>query len=217
MDRASAMAARCSLTAAADSWREAHGDKVGAGAREAGGFLRRLHVEGDAGHLEDLRPPGDELVAAGAALVAVAEMGRRAEGDVVGAGLGQRHGIVTRDAGIDADDGARTEDAARRLVGVDDVGGALQMHAVGSEGPRQRRIADNEGGRVAFLRQLDQGTRVLRLEPRRRAGDDEHGCDVRHPQTRRTAALSRRRRPRPRHRAGSSVQRWSRNARCSRR
>ena len=70
------------------------------------GLLGRLDVEGDAGRLEDLRPPGDQLVAPRAGLVAVLEVRRRAEGDVVGAVLRQRHGVVARDAGVDADDAA---------------------------------------------------------------------------------------------------------------
>src|SRR5262249_23405003 len=47
-------------------------------------------------HSKNLRPPGGELVTPRWALVPVLEMGWRPEGDVVGTGLRQRHGIVAR-------------------------------------------------------------------------------------------------------------------------
>ena len=78
-----AIAAGGRRSAAADA------DEVGAGPAQRLGLLARLDVEGDARHLEDLRPPGDQIAAPRAGLVAVLEMRRRAEGDVVGAGLGR--------------------------------------------------------------------------------------------------------------------------------
>ena len=69
--------------------RQSYADEVGARPAQRVGLLAGLDVEGDAGHLEDLRPPGHEIVAPRARLVAVLEMWRSAEGDVVGAGLGR--------------------------------------------------------------------------------------------------------------------------------
>ena len=66
-----------------------------------------LDVEGDARHLEDLGPPGDQVGPPGASLVEIGEVERRAEGDILGAVLGHRHGVVARDAGVHADDAAR--------------------------------------------------------------------------------------------------------------
>ncbi len=63
------------------------------------------NVECDAGNLEQLAPPGDEIALALRGLLAVFDVGRNAEGDVVGAGFANLHCLVTAAAGIGTDDG----------------------------------------------------------------------------------------------------------------
>jgi hypothetical protein len=138
------------------------------------GLLRRLHVEGDAGRHEDLGPPRHQLIAPGARLVTVLQMRRRTEGNVICARLGERHGVVARDAGVDADDAARADDAAGGLVGSYALRAGLQMHAVGEQGAREGGVARNEGRNAGPLRQLDQRPRVVGFEAGCAARDDEH-------------------------------------------
>ena len=144
----------------------------------------RLDVEDHAGHLEDLRPPGDQLIAPRAALVAVIEMGRRPEGDVVGAGLGQSHSVVAGDADVDADDAAVADDAARLLVGCGEVLAGVEMHAVGTQGAGELGIAGQQRRRIAFLRKVDQRLGGAGVETGPCRGPDQHRGDGRRIQRR---------------------------------
>src|SRR4051794_36250379 len=107
--------------------------EIGARAGQGIGFLWCLDVEGDARRLEDLGPPGDQLVAPQARLVAVLEVGRCAESDVVGSRLRQRHGVVTGDAGVDPDNAAPAQDAPGLLVGGGRISRCAEMHAVSAQ------------------------------------------------------------------------------------
>ena len=91
--------------------------------------------------------------AAGAADLFVEIVAGIAERDIVGAALAQLHGIVPRQADLDADDRLGPEHAARLVVGERIV---LEMHAVGAQQLGVDRIVGDQRGHALGLRQLDQ-------------------------------------------------------------
>ncbi len=140
-----------------------HGDEVGPRAGKRYRLLGGVDVEGDARHLEYLAPPRDQLEPARGGGGAIFDVRRYAEGDVVGAVLGERHGVIARAADVDADDVARAEDVPRLGIAGSDVLAPRQVHAVGTQRARELRVAVDEGGDFLALRQFDQ--RPGRLQP----------------------------------------------------
>jgi hypothetical protein len=155
-----------------------HGNKIGAGPAQGFGLVRVFHVEGDARHLENLSPPRDQLVAAHARLVAFLQAGRCGEGNVVGAGFGKAHGVVARDARIDADDAAGTERVARLRVGRRDAGRRCQVHAIGAQSVREVPVVGEECGGVGALGHVDERLGAAGIEGGAGTGHDQRDRDV---------------------------------------
>ena len=137
----------------------AQGDEVGAGSGQRDGVGAVVDVEGDAGDFENLAPPSDQLEPARRGGGAVLDVRRDAEGDVVGALLGEGHGIVARATDIDADDVARAEDLARLAEACGDIVAPRQVHAVGAQRAGELRVRLDERGDILALRQLDERAR----------------------------------------------------------
>ena len=100
-------------------------------------------------------------------------MCRDSEPDVVGAILGEAHGVVTRAADVDADDVARAEDLACVHVAGSDVFAPREVHTVGAQRAGELRIALDQRGNVLLLRQLHERPCLGRGQPTTLACSDQ--------------------------------------------
>ena len=104
-------------------------DEIGAERGELRRLLGGLDVPGDARHHEDLRPPGDKI----SILIDCVDsaFGVRPERHIVGAELGQLHGVVAAQGRSRAPMFALSPRSLR--AGDIGVGIGVEMHAVGAE------------------------------------------------------------------------------------
>ena len=148
------------------------GDEIGAGAGEAARRLDRFGV-GDAGRLEDFRPPADPLDeqfqrhrGGGAA--------RLAEHDVVGALFPGGHRLVAHAQRPGADDPLGLE-AVERLL--ERLAGARHMDAVGAKPGGEARVILQDQRAIRSDRRLqERRDDRLRLALRARRQPDEGAC-----------------------------------------
>lgn len=156
----------------------AHGDEVGAGGGKAGGVFRCFDIASDAGDFKNFRPPGDQLEAAVAGRVTVFDVGGDAEGDVVGAFLTDRHGVVAGAPGIDAGDEAGAENFARFAKGRGCGLGRWDVNAIGFDDAGQGGVSRYEGRDALRLDRGYSGGEFGRGKRMFGIGFEDDGCDL---------------------------------------
>ena len=83
--------------------RHLRSDKISARFGETACLIRRRNIEGDAGHFEECAPPGDEIQPTLGRPLAILNVRRNAERDVVRTGFSELHGVMAHTPGIGAD------------------------------------------------------------------------------------------------------------------
>ena len=118
-------------------------DEIRAGFGEIADLAQCARI-GDAGNIEDFRPPGD----ARDDILMRLRAAQGPEHHIIDAEFARRHGRVARSEGARTDDAAGPQGGDR---GLKRFAGALDVTAVGLSAERKLRVADDQRGDVAAL------------------------------------------------------------------
>src|SRR5690606_6767955 len=133
-----------------------HANEVSPRLSKCGRQLRRFNIERHAGHLEDFRPPGNEVETALSRYVEILHASRDAEGHVIGACLGNRHGVMTGVARVEPDDPSPADGLARVAIAGLDVLAVTQVYAIGAELLREAEVIQQQRRCSVRLHKLDE-------------------------------------------------------------